>query len=125
MTVRRCPGFTLIELLVVMAVIGLLLSVVAPRFAQQVDRSREVVLRQNLFGLRQAIDQFYADRARYPKDLGELVVFRYLRSVPVDPVTERSDTWKIVPPAGQGAAVFDVRSGASGNSRDGSPYASW
>lgn len=123
---RVIKGFTLIELLVVMAAIGLLLSLAAPRYIAHVDRSREVVLRQNLAGLRDAIDKFYADRARYPKDLQELVQERYLRQVPLDPVTDRSDTWQLLPPAGQqGAAVFDVRSGAQGQSRDGSAYASW
>ena len=123
---RAERGFTLIELLVVMAALGLLLSLAAPRYVEHVDRAREVVLHQNLAGLRDAIDKFYADRARYPKDLNELVQHRYLRRVPLDPVTDRSDTWVLVPPTGQPAgAVFDVRSGATGQGRDGKPYASW
>ncbi len=124
---RGIRGFTLIELLVVMAALGLLLSIAAPRYVEHVDRAREVVLRQNLVGLRDAIDKFYADRARYPKDLQELVQQRYLRQVPLDPVTDRIDTWVLVPPAGQqgSGAVFDVRSGAIGHARDGSVYASW
>jgi len=136
---RREPrGFTLIELLVVMAAIGLLLAISAPRYAQHVDRAREVVLKQNLAGLRDAIDKFYADRARYPVDLQELVKQRYLRQVPLDPMTDRSDTWITVAP-GQSptasvvptntlvvtGAVFDVRSGAPGNGSDGTPYANW
>lgn len=123
---RGAKGFTLIELLVVMAAIGLLLSLAAPRYVEHVDRSREVVLRQNLAGVRDAIDKFYADRARYPRDLQELVQQRYLRQVPLDPVTDRTDTWQLLAPAGQeSGAVFDVRSGAPGQSREGSPYASW
>lgn len=122
---RRANGFTLIELLVVMAALGLLLSIAAPRYAQHVDRAREVVLRQNLAGLRDAIDKFYADRARYPKDLEELVQQRYLRQVPLDPVTDRTDSWVLVPPAGQQGVVFDVRSGAAGQARDGTAYATW
>ena len=123
---RPTRGFTLIELLVVMAALGLLLSIAAPRYVEHVDRGREVVLRQNLAGLRDAIDKFYADRARYPKDLQELVQQRYLRQVPLDPVTDRIDTWVLVPPTGQqGSAVFDVRSGALGQARDGSTYATW
>jgi general secretion pathway protein G len=119
-------GFTLIELLVVMAVIGLLLSIAAPRYLKQVDQSREVVLRHNLDGLRQSIDQFRGDKGRYPKALRELVDERYLRAVPVDPITGRADSWVMVLPAGDpGPAWFDVRSGANGNGRDGSPYASW
>lgn len=124
---RRGGGFTLIELLVVMAVVGLLLAVVAPQYYQHVDRARETALRQNLASLRDAIDKFHADRARYPKHLQELVAERYLRSLPVDPVTERNDTWVLVAPPGAqaGLAVADVRSGATGTARDGSPYAAW
>ena len=123
----RDRGFTLIELLVVMAALGLLLAIVAPRYTEHVDRAREAALRQNLASLRDAIDKFYADRARYPKDLQELAKERYLRQVPIDPVTDRADTWVALPPPGSGtsAAVFDVRSGALGQGRDGRPYASW
>ncbi|HEX6705220.1 MAG TPA: prepilin-type N-terminal cleavage/methylation domain-containing protein [Albitalea sp.] len=122
---RASKGFTLIELLVVMAALGLLLSIAAPRYVEHVDRAREVVLRQNLAGLRDAIDKYHADRSRYPKDLDELVQQKYLRRVPLDPITDRSDSWVLVPPAGQQGAVFDVRSGAMGQSRDGSSYAAW
>ena len=107
-------GFTLIELLVVMAALGLLLAIAAPRYVEHVDRAREVVLRQNLAAVRDAIDKFYADRARYPADLQELVQARYLRQVPLDPVTDRNDTWVLVPPHRQPGGVFDVRSGAAG-----------
>lgn len=124
---RRSPGFTLIELLVVMAALGLLLALTAPRYVEHVDRAREAVLRQNLVGTRDAIDKFYADRARYPKDLQELVTEHYLRRLPLDPVTGRDDTWVLVPPRGQeaGSAVYDLRSGATGSSRDGVAYATW
>ena len=123
---RPHAGFTLVELLVVMAVIGLLLSIAAPRFVHQVDRSRDVVLRHNLAGLREAIQQFHADKGRYPVALQELVDKGYLRSVPMDPMTERDDTWRMVPPPGEpGPAWFDVRSGAPGTAQDGTVYASW
>ncbi len=123
-------GFTLIELLVVMAALGLLLSVTAPRYTEHVDRAREVVLRQNLASLRDAIDKFYADRARYPADLQELVTQRYLRQLPLDPVTDRTDSWVPLAPGGQASgsgasSVADVRSGAPGKGRDGGPYATW
>jgi general secretion pathway protein G len=122
----RPRGFTLIELLVVMAALGLLLAIAAPRYVEHVDRTRETVLRHNLASLREAIDQFHADRARYPKNLDELVEQRYLRHVPLDPVTDRTDSWVLVPPQGQQTgAVFDVKSGAAGTARDGSAYASW
>jgi general secretion pathway protein G len=118
-------GFTLIELLVVMAIVGLMLSIVAPRYAEHVDRSRETVMRSNLTGLREAIDKFYADRTRYPNDLAELARERYIRQLPIDPLTDRSDTWTIVHPSGKSEGVYDVHSGASGTARDGTVYASW
>jgi general secretion pathway protein G len=119
-------GFTLIELLVVMAVIGLLLSIAAPRFVHQVDRSRDVVLRHNLDGLRQAIDQYYTDKGTYPKALQDLVDARYLRTVPTDPITERTDSWIMVLPAGEpGPSWYDVHSGALGVGADGTAYATW
>ena len=113
------------ELLVVLAAMGLLLSIAAPRYYEHVDRAREVALRHDLAGLREAIDKFYADHARYPKDLNELVTGRYLREVPQDPVTDRVDTWVLVKPQGQADGVADVHSGAKGLSRDGTSYARW
>lgn len=121
----NASGFTLIELLVVMAALGLLLAISVPRYVEHVDRAREVVLRQNLASLRDSIDKFYADRGRYPAALQELVQGRYLRQLPLDPISDRTDTWVLVPPAGATTGVFDVHSGAPGTGRDGSPYASW
>jgi len=120
----RCRGYTLIELLVVLAALGLLLSVAAPRYVDHVDRARENVLRQNLAATRDAIDKFRVDRDRYPESLEELVAHRYLRHRPLDPVTDREDTWILVPAEG-GRGVVDVRSGAMGIARDGRTYASW
>lgn len=125
MNTRR-GGFTLIELLVVMAVIGLLLSLAAPRYFGSVDLAREAALRQDLAVMRDAIDKHFADTGRYPATLEELATRRYLRRVPVDPITERADSWVIVPPADSTlGAVYDVASGAGGTARDGSAYASW
>lgn len=104
---------------------ALLLSIAAPRYYEHVDRAREIVLKQNLAGLREAIDKFYADHARYPKDLSELVTLRYLREVPLDPLTDRVDSWVLVKPQGQTEGVADVRSGAKGLSREGVSYARW
>lgn len=121
-------GFTVIELLVVLAALALLLSVAAPRYVQHVDRARDTALRHNLQAMRDAIDKFYGDQGRYPKELPELVERRYLRAIPLDPVTQRADTWVAVPPrAGEaeGEGVADVRSGAREIASDGSSYASW
>lgn len=122
---RGRSGFTLIELLVVMAAVGLLLALAAPRYFDHVDRARESVLRHNLHGLRDAIEKFRADRGRDPLSLAELVEQRYLREVPLDPITERRDSW-VLSPAGQATSgLAEVRSGAPGLSRGGEPYASW
>jgi general secretion pathway protein G len=118
-------GFTLIELLVVLAVVALLLSLAAPRYFQHVDRSREVVLRENLATLRDAIDQYHADTGQWPTGLEGLVEKRYLRGVPKDPVTDSAQTWVAVRPADGSEGVYDVRSGAEGTGSDGRPYGEW
>jgi len=119
----RTTGFTLIELLVVMAIIATLLTLVAPRYFGSVDHSKEVVLKQSLSTVRDAIDKYYGDTGRYPESLQDLVDKRYLRSMPVDPVTESSTTWELVPPADAAkGGVYDVRSGAAGTTRDGKPF---
>ena len=126
--VRR--GFTVIELLVVLAALALLLSVAAPRYVQHVDRARDTALRHNLQAMRDAIDKFYADQGRYPKELAELVERRYLRAIPMDPVTQRYDSWVTAPPPGDagkadGEAIADVHSGADTLAQDGSRHDSW
>lgn len=121
-------GFTLIELIVVLAIVALLASIVAPRYFKSVDRAREATLRTSLNVMRDAIDKFVADQGRYPGSLEELAQRRYLRSVPEDPVTGRSDTWVLLPPPEQAldaSGVADVRSGASGQGSDGRPYQSY
>jgi general secretion pathway protein G len=115
-------GFTLIEMLVVLSVIALLLSLVAPAYVSRIDRAQEVTLKQNLKTVRNSIDQFHADHARDPADLAELVATHYLRELPVDPVTDRNDTW--VPEIVDGG-MHDLHSGAPGKGSDGTPYASW
>lgn len=124
----RLAGFTVIELLVVLAAIALLVGLAAPRYVEHVDRAREAALRSNLAAMRDAIDKFQADRGALPERIDDLVQARYLRAVPVDPFTERADSWVVVPAVAQARAVgrvADVRSGAPGRARDGSPYATW
>jgi general secretion pathway protein G len=118
-------GFTLIELLVVMAIIATLLTLAAPRYFQHVDRSKEAVLRENLATVRDAIDQYHADVDAWPSTLEILAEKRYMRAVPTDPITERPDTWQIVPPPAGGTGVYDIRSGAAGTGLNGQPYADW
>ena len=119
-------GFTLIELLVVLAVIALLVSIVAPRAIGGVARAEEAVLKQDLAVMRDALDKHYSDAGRYPANLQDLVAKRYLRSIPVDPLTKSSATWMVVAPADpEKGAVYDVRSGAQGVGSNGQPYGQW
>ncbi len=123
MTARaEASGFTLIEMLVVLSVIGLLLSLVAPSYLHHVDQAQELALRHNLKATRAAIDQFHADRGRDPANLDELVTAHYLRELPVDPITDRNDSW--IPVQVEGG-LRDLHSGAVGKGADGSAYASW
>lgn len=123
----RSKGFTLIELLVVMAIVAALLTIVTPRYMRHADRAKEAALRENLGAMRLALDQFYGDRGSYPERLADLVTLRYLRAVPLDPVTERRDSWivELRDEEGGRKVIHDVRSGAAGNATDGTPYRSW
>lgn len=124
---KPARGFTLMELMVVMAIIASLMTLALPRYFHSVDRSREAVLKQDLHIMRDAIDKFLADRGRYPATLDELAEKRYLRKVPVDPITESVSSWVVVtPPEGENReGVYDVRSGAPGQSLDGESYENW
>jgi general secretion pathway protein G len=119
----KSTGFTLIELLVVMVIVSLLLSIAIPRYFGGLEKSKETVLRQTLAVTRDALDKYYGDNGKYPDSLDMLVTKRYLRSVPLDPITESNATWTIVAPedASKGA-VYDLHSGAPGTDRDGKPY---
>ena len=121
----RHSGFTLVELLVVMAIIAVLLSIAVPKYFNSLERSKEAVLRQDLNVMRDAIDKFYSDIGKYPSDLAELVEKRYLRAIPVDPMTESAETWVAVPPPDSTDGVYDVRSGATEQEKDGVSYATW
>lgn len=119
-------GFTLIELLVAMTIIALLLSIVVPRYFHSVTRAEETVLKQDLFLMREALDKYHADTGQFPDVLDDLVAKKYLRKIPVDPVTQSSTSWVILPPASnEKGGAFDVKSGAPGNAGDGTAYADW
>ena len=119
-------GFTLIEILVVLAILAALLSIAAPRYFGSVDRSKETVLKQNLFQIRETLDKYYADTGRYPDSVDDLVAKHYLRTTPVDPVTGSATTWIIVPPADlKKGGVYDVKSGAPGHAKDGTSFSDW
>ena len=119
-------GFTLIELMVVMAVIATLLAIALPHYFSSLEKSREAVLHHDLALLRETLDKYYGDTGKYPDALDELVSSRYLRSIPVDPITDSNATWVSIPPEPpEIGGVYDVRSGAQGVARDGTEYRNW
>ena len=122
----RRAGFTLIELLVVLAIVALMLTLAVPRYFPSIDKAKETILADNLRNTRDVIDQFYADRGRYPDTLDQLVEKKYLRSLPVDPITESTASWVLVAPddATKGG-VASIKSGAPGLDRQGKPYSEW
>lgn len=120
-------GFTLVELLVVMAIIATLMAIAAPRYFAHLERAREAALKETLNVTRDAIDKYLSDTDSYPDRLEDLVNKRYLRSLPVDPVTDSVETWVLVPPPPGNARgqVYDLKSGAEGNGSDGKAYSEY
>lgn len=121
---RSVRGFTLIEMLVVMAIVALLLTIALPRYFGSLDKAKDVALEENLRVLRISLDKFYADKGRNPDALDELVEQKYLRAVPLDPITESASTWILVQSKDANVkGVVDVKSGAPGAAKDGRAYA--
>jgi general secretion pathway protein G len=124
-------GFTLIELLIVMSLIVVLSSVALVGDQNSVGRASEATLMDDLHKLREAIDQYYADKQKWPATLQDLVTDGYVRKIPDDPMTNSAETWQTVPaesdPANPSAepGIFDVKSGSDKISLDGKPYAEW
>jgi general secretion pathway protein G len=124
-------GFTLIELLVVITLISVLAGMGIVQYKNSIQRTREATLKTNLFRMRDAIDQYYADKGKYPSSLDTLVSDGYIRKIPEDPVTQSADTWQTTPaepdptnPSAE-AGIYDVKSGAQGVALDGSNYSDW
>jgi len=128
---RRSFGFTLIEMMIVMAIIVILISVAIPFYQKAIIRAKESVLHNNLFAMRSAIDEYTYDKQKAPQSLQDIVTQGYLREVPRDPITGNSDSWKVImEDSGQAVnstepGIFDVRSGATGKSLEGTSYADW
>ena len=129
--VRGFAGFTLIELMIVMTLIVILAGIGLTIYTNSVTRAKESVLKEDLFRLRDAIDQYYADKGKYPGNLQDLVSEKYIRGIPVDPFTHSADTWREIPsepdptnPTSQ-PGVYDVRSGSEQKAIDGTNYADW
>jgi len=124
-------GFTLIELMIVMAIVSILLAIAIPIYQKSIQRSKESVLRNNLFTLRTMIDEYTIDKQHAPQTLDDLVTEGYLRQVPQDPMTGSNQTWKTVMEeasvggSGQPPGIFDVHSGSDKNGLDGTPIGDW
>lgn len=131
LTRRNERGFTLIELLVVITLIMILASIALSQYRNSVLLAKEAALRSNLFHMREAIDQYYADKARYPESLEALVSEGYLRAIPNDPFTNSNTTWQTTPAETQpgvlstSPGIYDVKSGAEGIAVDGSRFSDW
>jgi general secretion pathway protein G len=127
----RAAGFTLIELLIVLALISILAAMGVVQYKNGVRHTQESVLRTDLFRMRDAIDQYYADKNKYPSSLDTLVSDGYMRKIPEDPITKSADTWQTEPaepdPSNPTAepGIYNVKSGAQGTALDGSTYADW
>jgi len=128
---RHERGFTLIELLIVIAIIGIIAGIAVAQMQSAPKKAKESVLKEDLYALRDVIDQYFADKGKYPESLDTLVQEGYLRKVPVDPITNSSESWQVVHAEAtdedtEGAGgIIDVKSGADGTALDGSRYADW
>ena len=124
-------GFTIIELMVVLSLIVILASLAMVQYRRSIVYSKEAVLRDDLAKMRDAIDQYYADKNEYPATLSALASDGYLRDIPKDPITESNSTWQEIPAEPDarnpkaGPGVYDVKSGSDGTALDGSRYSEW
>lgn len=126
---RSQRGFTLLEMMIVLAIMGILITIAQPNLRNSIIRAREAVLKENLYQMRDAIDQYYADYAKYPDQLTDLIntsepAKSYLRGIPIDPFTN-SDDWITVSPEGEEGGVFDVHSASPLIALDGTQYNVW
>jgi len=128
---RREFGFTMVELMIVMAIVVILVSLAIPQYQKALIRSKESVLKNNLFTLRQVIDEYTYDKLKAPQSLQDLVSAGYLRDIPIDPITNSNQTWRTVnEDALQSVSqtepgIFDVKSGSEKTGLDGTAYADW
>ena len=117
-------GFTLIELLIVVSIIGILATLAVPSYQASVIKAREAALRQDLFAMRDVLDQHRADQGKYPPSLQALVSAGYLRAIPTDPFTNSSTSWQEITNVAEGG-IFDVFSGSEFVGTNGMPYNRW
>ncbi len=122
--IKSQGGFTILELMVVLVIIGILLTLAEPSFQRSVIKAREAALKQNLFTMRDVIDQYRADRGTYPPSLDDLKSVGYLRQIPVDPITKSDGSWQLILDQTEGG-IFDVHSGSDLVAMNGTPYNVW
>jgi general secretion pathway protein G len=128
---RREFGFTMVELMIVMAIIVILISIAIPQYQKSIIRSKESVLKNNLFTLRQVIDEYTYDKQKAPQSLQDLVSAGYLRDIPLDPMTDSNQSWKTIMEDSLQSVnqtepgIFDVKSGSDKTGLDGTPYGDW
>ena len=119
-------AFTLVELLVVLSIIALLLTLAMPKYFNSIDKTKEATLKQDLSSLRESIDKYYADNGKYPNTLDDLVEHKYIRKLPVDPITEQTTTWVFTPPEPPlEGEIYDIHSGSKAVAKDGTHYEDW
>ena len=128
---RNEKGFTLIELLIVIAIIGIIAGIAVAQLRTRPQAAREAVLKENLYAMRDVIDQYFADKGKYPESLDTLVEEGYMRKIPVDPITNSTD-WETIQAEDtdqddedSGGGIYDVKSGAAGTALDGTQYSDW
>lgn len=128
---RDAGGWTLLEMVVVMSLIVVLAGIATAQYRNAVTRTKEAVLKENLFRMRDAIDQYYADKNKYPADLQALVSDQYMRTVPDDPFTRSNSTWQTTPAEADASnpsaevGIYNVKSGSEATSLEGTLYADW
>ena len=124
MTIQRQGGFTLLELMTIIVIIGILVTLAIPSYRGAVVKAREAVLKQDLFTVRDVLDQYRGDQGKYPPSLSDLVKSGYLRTIPVDPITLSDSTWQEVVESTEGG-IFDIHSGSDLVASNGTPYNQW
>ncbi len=122
---KKAAGFTLLELMVVLFIVGVLAAIAQPAFQGPRLKAKEAVLKTDLWVFRDLIDQYYADFGKYPESLTDLVDKAYLRAIPVDPFTQSSESWVLVPSADGESGIFDVHSGSDLVDSNDVPYGEW
>lgn len=124
-------GFTLVEILIVMTIVSLLVTIAIPIYTRAITRTKESILRSNLFTMRTVIDEYTYDKQKAPQTLQDLVTEGYLKQIPLDPITGTNDTWRLEMEDAMRAAnqtepgIFDVKSGSDQKASDGTAYADW